>query len=499
MSRPRRNAQAPPLPGEDRPAAANLAPEAHLARKKGLWEKEGKTVDEIEELTADFWAEHAEDQEQQQEQTRKRYGDVERAEKGTREAKKPKRSTRQAGATAAPMDTDGNGGDGDGRNGGSSDGLNGSVGAMDIDKGAEGDSVSTKGGGVDNGPCTTPMEIGGGDDGGAGTGGGGAGGGGQTSGQREPRKNKPVGQRGLRSTTLSQEIEEPVLPCMEPFLENNRRISDERAEEHRDMAPRTPSKRAGAGTIADAARFLAMLSHTKKDGIEIKEGIYFPRSGLGEIKSQYELDYAFNPSDIEVEVGKTKVTWNGKVKKVEAFDYGFYILDDKDKSKITQWDVLQNRFGKGVTLEQDIRRYIGQLALTYVVMQTTGVVEIENDGNVHDGMMLDVNSALNSAQTSLDGIDPDSQLTREDLLCIKNDVDKVRGFALEIFTSSSVRDILPLHKPSAMESEVSILFNSFLVKGQRHFPCFIRVLLFFAFLTTRTSKCWTSAKRLKIS
>ncbi|CAN0342628.1 unnamed protein product [Pylaiella littoralis] len=358
------------------------------------------------------------------------------------------------------MDTGGDGGDGgDGRDGdGGSDGLDGSVAAMDIGDGADSDGASINEGGGDDGPGTTPMDTGGGGGGGAGTGGGGAGGGGRTPGEKTKRVKKPVGQRGLRSTTLSQELEEPILSCMEPFLENNRRASDELVEERRDTAPRAPNEPAGAGTIADAARFLAMLSHDKKDGIEIKEGVYSPRSSKSEIKSQYELDYAFDPSDIGVEVGKTTVTWGSKVRTVEAFDYGIYTLGDK-KSKLTQWDVLENRRGSGVTLEQDLWRYIGQLALTYVVMQSTGVLEIENDGNVHDGMMLDVYGGLANAEKSLDGIDSLSQLGREELLRIKTDTDRVRDFALEIFTRSSVRDILPV--PRDDKGEVRMLLNMF--------------------------------------
>ncbi|CAN0320630.1 unnamed protein product [Ectocarpus sp. 6 AP-2014] len=318
------------------------------------------------------------------------------------------------------MDTDGDGGDGgdssDGDEG--SDGLDGSVEAMAIGEGADSDGDGINEGSGDDGPDTTPMEIGGGGGGGAGAGGGGAGGGGRTSGEKTARVNKPVGQRGLRSTTLAQELEETILACMEPFLENNRRASDELVEDRRDTAPRAPNKTAGAGTIADAARFLAMLSHDKKYGIEIKEGVYLPRSSKSEIKSQYELDYAFDPSDIGVEVGKTTVTWGNKVQTVEAFDYGIYTLGDK-QSKLTQWDVLEDRRGSGVTLEQDLRRYIGQLALTYVVMQSTGVPEIENDGNVRDGMMLDVYGGLANAEKNLDGIDRLSQLGREELLRIR--------------------------------------------------------------------------------
>ncbi|CAM9977681.1 unnamed protein product, partial [Pylaiella littoralis] len=347
------------------------------------------------------------------------------------------------------MDTDGDGGDGgdDRDGGGGSDGLDGSVAATDIGGGADSDGASINEGSGDDGPGTTHMDTG-----------GGAGGGGGTSGEKKKRVNKPKGQRGLRSTTLSQELEEPILTCMEPFLENNRRISEERVEERRDTAPRASNRPAGAGTIADAARFLTLLSKDKIYGIEIEEGVYFPRSRKSEIKSQYELDYAFDPSDIGVEVGRTTVTWKGMVQKVEAFDYGVYTLGDK-KSKLTQWDVLENRRGSGVTLEKDIGRYITQLALAYVVMQSTGVPEVENNGKTHEGMMLDVNGGLADAEKSLDGIDRHSQLGREELLRIKRDTDRVRDFSLEIFTRSSVRGILPV--PRADKGEVRVLLNIF--------------------------------------
>lgn len=399
----------------------------------------------------------------------KRGGDVERVEDGTRRAKKTKpctATTRPGGATTGPMDT-GDGGDGgdDRDGGGGSDGLDGSMEAMDIGDGADSDGDSINEGSGDDGPGTTPMEIGGGGGGGggAGTGGGGAGGGGRTSGEKTGRVNKPVGQRGLRSTTLAQELEEPILPCLGPFLENNRRASNELVEERNGTAPRTPNKPAGAGTMADAARFLALLSEDKTDGIKIKEGVYFPRSSKSAIESQYGLDYAFNPSDIGVVVGSTTVMWKGKVRPVEAFDYGWYTLGDKEPTeeptKLTQWQVLENRSGSGVTLEEDLRRYIGQLALTYVVMQTTGVVEIENDGNVHDGMMLDVDDALASAEKSPGGIDRHSQLGIDELRRIKKDNDRARDRALEIFTSSSVRDILPVLRDD--KGEVRMLLNMF--------------------------------------
>ena len=353
------------------------------------------------------------------------------------------------GVAAAPMDTDGDGSDGgdggdDRDGGGGSDGLDGSMEAMDIGDGADSDGDS--------------INEGSGDDG-TGKGGGGAGGGSQTSGKTAVRVNKPLGQRGLRSTTLAQELDEPIMSRMIEFLENNRRASDELVEERRDTAPRAPNRPAGAGTIADAARFLAILSHDKKDGIKIKEGVYFPRSGKSKIKSQYELDYAFDPSDIGVEVGKTKVTWKKKVQTIGAFDYGMYTLVGDKESKLTQWDVLENRCEDGVTLEQDLRRYIGQLALTYVLMQSTGVVEIENDSCVHTGMMLDVDGGLANVEKSLDGIDRYSQLGREELLRIKSDNDRVRDFAVKIFTRSSVRDILPV--PRDDKGEVRMLINMF--------------------------------------
>ncbi|CAN0448666.1 unnamed protein product [Pylaiella littoralis] len=331
------------------------------------------------------------------------------------------------------------GGGSAGNGGGGGGGGNGeSTTPTDTDEGGDGgdgDGIDGDGGGGD-----IPMDIGNSDDGDSGGGDSDSSDG--KDGVKITRKRKPAGTASLFGPDLAKGVAAPALPCIGRIIANNRSVSDGRVEQRKGTAPRAPKRPGGVGTVADVAKPLALLSGSSKDGIKIMEGVYFPRKKMGRLKPHYVFDYVYDPSNIGVIVGETEVAWGGTIQKVASFDHGVYTLEDKET--LTQWQLLRNRCGDGVTLEQDLARYIRQLALTYVVMKRHGVPQIENDGNMNVGMILDVGGGLAGAEASSDGIDPVSKLGIEELGAIKSKADRALDFALKIFTGSSVRDILPV-------------------------------------------------------
>lgn len=191
----------------------------------------------------------------------------------------------------------------------------------------------------------------------------------------------------------------------------------------------------------------------RRDYKKLPEGEKARYFKMENLKRHYELDYVFNPSDIGVVLGRTKVRSAGRDRKVVKFDHGEYML--KGGKKVKQWELLENRRGAGVTLEQDLARYIRQLASTHTIAMGQVVPWMTGGDNRKEGMLLDVSGGLRRARASGDKTDTKSKLKLSELEAIESKTDLVRQFSLEIFTKASVQDLLP--KPDATSGEGTIM------------------------------------------
>ncbi|CAN0113061.1 unnamed protein product, partial [Pylaiella littoralis] len=318
------------------------------------------------------------------------------------------------------------------------------------DSGSEWEDGSSESGRPDMGSGGGSGGIGGsGSDGGGGSSGG-SGGAGGTKGadavrQARYRQNKAEGKVALSGPALAREVAFPALPCLKRFLDNNRQVAADRAAEREGTRSRATQRPAGVGTAADIANIIDLLSESSKGGIKIIEGVYLPRSEMcsepNVLKTLYNLDYAYDPSNIGVKLDTTEVVWRGAMQKVASFDHGVYTLEDGETT-MEQWDLLEARHGNGVTL--DVARYVRQQGLMHAVVYGQIVPHLSTNGNKVTGMLLDVNRGLARAGASSDGVDPESKLGTEKLRTIKSKADRVLDFSLKIFASSSVRDILPI-------------------------------------------------------
>ncbi|CBJ30663.1 conserved unknown protein [Ectocarpus siliculosus] len=100
-----------------------------------------------------------------------------------------------------------------------------------------------------------------------------------------------------------------------------------------------------------------------EDDIEIFEGVYHKRTEIRHLRYYYDKSYMFDPKSIGVVFGETSVEIDGGVHVVKSVDRGKYALEGPD-STITQWELLNNRCGEGVTLDTDLRRFITHLTDT---------------------------------------------------------------------------------------------------------------------------------------
>lgn len=149
----------------------------------------------------------------------------------------------------------------------------------------------------------------------------------------------------------------------------------------------------------------------------------------------------FNPATINVVLGTTRVSRAGKKKmKVTKFDHGKYILGDK--TEITQSELLESRCGEGVTLDQDLRRYVLQLVTTYVVMKRDVVDYFAASNNDTVGQRWNDYEAWEGAMAN-GGIDPESKMTTAELEAKKRRHDRAREHSLKIFTQCSGRISAP--------------------------------------------------------
>lgn len=142
-------------------------------------------------------------------------------------------------------------------------------------------------------------------------------------------------------------------------------------------------------------------------------------------------------------LGETRVKIGNSVQVVSSFDHGMYKLGDQ-KTTLTQWELLDNRCGAGVKLDDDLRRSILHLVSKYVAMKSTVLPYYLSSGNVTTGMLWNINDAMRRASASGDKIDTKSNNTRiDELEAIKGQLDSIRDLSLKTFTNGSLNDTLP--------------------------------------------------------
>ncbi|CAM9207467.1 unnamed protein product, partial [Laminaria digitata] len=234
----------------------------------------------------------------------------------------------------------------------------------------------------------------------------------------------------------------PHSETSDAFVKDSRRTSKQKSDAREGTAPHAGRALGGIGSVPLIEKLVgAGLRDTCPGDLEINNEVTFNRIALSALKPYYDVAYAFNPADIGVVVGGTKVTWDGVDQTVKIFDHGKYFLDD-GKSEITQWELLENRCGEGVTLDEDLRRFIRHLVLTDCVMMSQVVPCFTASKNVTTGITWNANHALERANTN-GNIDPKSKMTTTELLLKKKNVDNLRKISLNVFTNCTVADILP--------------------------------------------------------
>ncbi|CAM9537684.1 unnamed protein product, partial [Ectocarpus sp. 8 AP-2014] len=172
--------------------------------------------------------------------------------------------------------------------------------------------------------------------------------------------------------------------------------------------------------------------------IEISDGVYYKRAELRNLQYYYDKSYAFDPKNIDVVLGDTGVKIDGRIHVVKSVDHGKYTLEGRE-SRITQWELLENRCDEGVTLDTDLRRFILHLVTKYTVMMGSVVPALSG---VLTGMLWNPNDAINRANRSGGGTDPESKMKIGELMSIKVRVDTLRDLSLAVFSKIPVEATL---------------------------------------------------------
>ncbi|CAM9999569.1 unnamed protein product, partial [Pylaiella littoralis] len=225
----------------------------------------------------------------------------------------------------------------------------------------------------------------------------------------------------------------------------NIRIATEIIKKRKGKAPSATKADLRIGSVPAIVKVLSGLRDARKGDLLIRKGASFKRSHVETLLPDYDIAYMFDSASFDVVLGTTRVSRPGKKKvKVVKFDHGKYILGDKTKTQITQSELLKTRCGEGMTLDQDLRRYILKLVTMYIVMKKDVVPYFlsPNSGVDKVGLLWNVNEALEAA-TENGGIDPVSKMTTAELEAKKVRLDRVQTLSIEIFTKCSAEECLP--------------------------------------------------------
>ncbi|CAM9497026.1 unnamed protein product, partial [Pylaiella littoralis] len=275
--------------------------------------------------------------------------------------------------------------DGDGDDGG--DGC-WSVGG----NGRDNDGGSSSGsGGDDTDSDSDDSDSGGRDSGGRGRGGGGRGRGGGGGRRGGGGRGRGGGGRAPRRLNAPVRVTGPDLmeifttPSSDPRYEASdkahiaayRKEADRKLKKREGTAPSAKCTKYGIGSMPKIEMVLRGLTEDSK-GLPLKNGVFFDREQLKDLKEDFNIAYTLDPEHIGVSLRKTKVLKGGRSLVVNSFDHGVYTMED-GKTKMKQWELLKCKCGGSVTFDDALRRYILHLGATQTIMKIHGAPFVRGD------------------------------------------------------------------------------------------------------------------------
>ncbi|CAM9687905.1 unnamed protein product [Pylaiella littoralis] len=188
----------------------------------------------------------------------------------------------------------------------------------------------------------------------------------RTAGKREQTRTRL--QKSVDMTEYARVLEQAWNDIAAEFMENSREKADQKAEEFEGTCHRAKNEPPySIASIPLIAKLLAEgLCDECSGSIEFLNGVFFKGSALAMLEPYYNWEYMFDPLSIGVDLGETVVEIKNKVHVLQSFDHGKYTLTDG--TEISQWGLLKHRKDGGVTLEDDLRRFIIHLVTTDVNM-----------------------------------------------------------------------------------------------------------------------------------
>ncbi|CAM9531875.1 unnamed protein product, partial [Ectocarpus sp. 6 AP-2014] len=156
-----------------------------------------------------------------------------------------------------------------------------------------------------------------------------------------------------------------------------RERSETNLKKREGTAPSAKRTKYGIGSMPKLEVVLRGLTEDSK-GLPLKNGVFFDRKQLSDLKDDFNIAYMLDPNHIGVALGKTKVKKGGRSLVVKSFDHGEYTLED-DETKIRQWELLECKCGGGVKLDDALRRFILHLLSTQTIMKIHGAPFVRGD------------------------------------------------------------------------------------------------------------------------
>ncbi|CAN0218654.1 unnamed protein product, partial [Scytosiphon promiscuus] len=171
------------------------------------------------------------------------------------------------------------------------------------------------------------------------------------------------------------------------WMENRSETNPKKRE---GTAPSAKRTNYGKGSMPKLEVVLRGLTEDSK-GLPLKNGMFFDRKQLSDLKDDFNIAYMLDPNHIGVALDKTKVKNGGRSLVVKSFDDGEYTLED-DETKIRQWELLECKCGGGVTLDDALRRFILHLVSTQTIMKIHGAPFVR--GEKYPEMLWNIRDAI---------------------------------------------------------------------------------------------------------
>lgn len=156
-----------------------------------------------------------------------------------------------------------------------------------------------------------------------------------------------------------------------------RERSETNLKKREGTAPSAKRTKYGIGSMPKLEVVLRGLTEDS-EGLPLKNGVFFDRKQLSDLKDDFNIAYMLDPNHIGVALGETKVKRGGRSLVVKSFDHGEYTLGD-DETKIRQWELLECKCGGGVSLDDALRRFILHLVSTQTIMKIHGAPFVRGD------------------------------------------------------------------------------------------------------------------------